>query len=155
MNKGFIIPAMLGVVVLILGIGILYVARQKHESPVLSPEATEGTGVLENVLPEKGQDGLKKQTQIEVQEPGVIPQKVEPQPKPQSQQSPWGSFLGNMFGDQRPSWEILTEKEKAQLPECKNPLLTLSPVPLDSITAIEPIGSNNPPPPPPSPPSYF
>ena len=30
MNKGFIIPAMLGVVVLILGIGILYVARQKH-----------------------------------------------------------------------------------------------------------------------------
>ena len=145
MNKGFIISVMLGVVVLILGIGILYVARPKHESPVLSPEVVPEESIREDALSGKEQGEEKEQIQIGTQEPGAIPQKVQSQPKPQSQQSPWGSFLGNMFGDQRPGWEILTEKEKAQLPECKNPLLTLSPVPLDSITAIEPIGSSNPP----------
>lgn len=46
---------------------------------------------------------------------------------------------------ERPGWEVLSEREKAQLPECKSVLMTVSPVPLTSITGIEPIGSANPP----------
>ena len=52
----------------------------------------------------------------------------------------------NFSGDpNRPQWEILSEKERATLPACGNDLMTVSPVPLDSIVAIEPIGSANPP----------
>src|SRR3989344_132682 len=45
----------------------------------------------------------------------------------------------------RSGWEILSEKERAQLPECKSELMTVSPVPFASIVTIEPIGSANPP----------
>lgn len=47
--------------------------------------------------------------------------------------------------EQRPGWEILTEKERAQLPECGEVLMTTPPVAMNSITTIEPIGSANPP----------
>lgn len=46
---------------------------------------------------------------------------------------------------ERPSWDILSEEERAQLPACKSVLMTIPPVPLASITNIEPIGSANPP----------
>src|SRR3989338_8085272 len=52
---------------------------------------------------------------------------------------------GYSYSTQRPGWEILAEKEKAQLPACGNVLMTIPPVPLSSITSIEPIGSANPP----------
>src|SRR3989338_494291 len=45
----------------------------------------------------------------------------------------------------RPGWEILSEKERAKLPTCGSTLMTVSPVPISSITSIEPIGSANPP----------
>ena len=52
----------------------------------------------------------------------------------------------NLAGDQnRPGWEILSEKERARLPACGNILMTVPPVPLSSIVVIEPIGSANPP----------
>lgn len=52
---------------------------------------------------------------------------------------------GNSSTQQRPGWEILSEAERAILPDCKSPLMTVSPVPLDSIEMIEPLGSANPP----------
>ncbi|MDO8492993.1 MAG: hypothetical protein Q7S19_00390 [bacterium] len=45
----------------------------------------------------------------------------------------------------RLGWEILSDEERALLPDCENVLMKTSPVPLDSIVGIEPIGSANPP----------
>ncbi|MBS3135759.1 hypothetical protein J4401_02260 [Candidatus Woesearchaeota archaeon] len=49
------------------------------------------------------------------------------------------------FPEQRRGWEILTEKERKMLSECNDVLFSFSPVPIDSITNIEPIGEANPP----------
>lgn len=47
--------------------------------------------------------------------------------------------------ENRPQLEILTAKEKATLPDCTAAPLTVSPLPVNSIVGIEPIGSSNPP----------
>ncbi|MBI4018326.1 MAG: hypothetical protein HY368_01845, partial [Candidatus Aenigmarchaeota archaeon] len=75
-------------------------------------------------------------------EPAVRPLVEEPGDSIQNQPSPWP------FGparEERSTYEMLTEKERALLPECSDGMLTLPPVDLGRITAIEPIGSSNPP----------
>ncbi len=47
--------------------------------------------------------------------------------------------------DNRNAYEILTEKERALLPECSSTSFTRSPVDIEKITGIEPRGSTNPP----------
>ncbi|MBI4018858.1 MAG: hypothetical protein HY364_01225 [Candidatus Aenigmarchaeota archaeon] len=47
--------------------------------------------------------------------------------------------------DFRPSYEILTSSEKALLPDCDDVFFTRSPVDIEEITTIEPIGSTSPP----------
>src|SRR3989344_3044759 len=74
--------------------------------------------------------------------PGDSPPAASPQPKAPTQS---GSSGYSYASQERSGWEILTEKEKAQLPACGSTLMTTSPVPLSSITSIEPIGSANPP----------
>ena len=76
--------------------------------------------------------------------PGVRPSAPSVQQKAPAPPAA-GAAGGYTYSTDRPGWEILTEKEKAQLPECGSTLMTVPPVPLDSITGIEPIGSSNPP----------
>lgn len=65
---------------------------------------------------------------------------------PETKASPEASSSRFSYSSQqRPGFEILTEKERAQLPECGNILMTTPPVAMSSITTIEPIGSSNPP----------
>ena len=47
--------------------------------------------------------------------------------------------------EHRRTYELLTESERRQLPECGSVLMTQSPVPIEKIQAIEPIGSTSPP----------
>ncbi len=57
------------------------------------------------------------------------------------------TFIEKIFteNDNRISYEVLTEKERALLPECTGTLLTTSPVDIGRITTIEPRGSTSPP----------
>ncbi|MDP2593767.1 MAG: hypothetical protein Q8P36_00285 [bacterium] len=72
-------------------------------------------------------------------------EKATPAPSLAPKSSTQPVNTGYSYSTQRPGWEILTEKEKAQLPACGSVLMTVPPVPLSAITSIEPIGSANPP----------
>ncbi|TAL47300.1 hypothetical protein EPN87_03285 [archaeon] len=58
------------------------------------------------------------------------------------------SIVGRTFAENnenRVSYEVVTEKERATLPECADTFFTQSPVDIKDITSIEPIGSTSPP----------
>lgn len=116
-----------------------------------------------------GYSGLKSQLGIALQSGGISPKdseiitgqinELEFQGESKENIDELRAMLSKLSvgGQQNPSEEPKTERDESktfetpskseieQLPECSEVLLTQSPVDINSITAIEPIGSSNPP----------
>ena len=116
-----------GVVTVLLFVGLI-----QYRTKISEEKPREDQVSSNNVISES-----PKSSQSSSIPPKIDPPKQTLSPKPEKQSIASSS--------ERPGWEILSEKERAELPECGKTLMTVSPVPIDSITGIEPIGSSNPP----------
>ena len=150
-SRGFVLPAPLIILALLIAGGatlVFYSRDTGDQQNVLQQEFSLGETHVpaEPAAPSPRPPAPSPASApIEKTNPDSAPANSSP-PSPSSQQkTPTQSGTGYAYSTQRPGWEILTEKEKAQLPECGSVLMTVPPVPLSSITAIEPIGSANPP----------
>lgn len=139
MNKGFVSIAVIssGIAVIILvGISAFYYSRPKNTSPQtevkheLSAEIEKTEKVLQLPKPQdKKSEPTKSSTAIQ---------------PPINQKPSWLNF--NFFPtEHRETYEFPTEGERAKLPKCSDQMLTKSPVELEKIVSIEPIGSTSPP----------
>src|SRR3989344_5528259 len=126
-QKGFASIIAVGVVTVLLFVGLI-----QYRTKISEEKPREDQVSSNNVISES-----PKSSQSSSIPPKIDPPKQTLSPKPEKQSIASSS--------ERPGWEILSEKERAELPECGKTLMTVSPVPIDSITGIEPIGSSNPP----------
>lgn len=154
-SKGYVLPIPLLVLGLLLAGGAALVfysnqpgdrekTLQQESSTVDADVPVTSTDEQEPRSPAPSPKPVPKESATPASAPNPKPAPPAPslEPKVPTQTSNWRHSSAS---EQRPSWEILTEKEKAQLPECGSALMTTPPVAMSSITAIEPIGSANPP----------
>ncbi|HEY4521901.1 MAG TPA: hypothetical protein VJH05_02050 [Candidatus Paceibacterota bacterium] len=135
MNKrGFIPILIIGIIaaVAVLGTGgYFYVSKKTF---LKSPKNTEAPVLPKNNFTnENKKEDVKKET---IKKEEVQKNSYSPQKKPS---------LFQQQNENRKGYEILTESERARLPECADILMKEPPVPLSSVVSIEPIGSANPP----------
>jgi len=152
MRRGFSPAIIIGAVavLLVLGAGgFFYVQHTPTKLPAesaISPDKDQIVSAGTPAVPET-------QSEKPAENQGITRAKADATKSKSSSES-WISSLFPQSGDNqsqyggsenRSGWEILTEKERASLPDCKGVLMTVPPVPMESITVIEPIGSSNPP----------
>ncbi|MDP2630620.1 MAG: hypothetical protein Q8P56_04385 [Candidatus Uhrbacteria bacterium] len=135
MNKIFVLPGALVV------IGIVIIASLTYQNRNTTPP---------QVVKNFGNTDIPKLSDVQGSAPKQnaeqSPTAIENSFSKETVTVPLLQKKNNLAGDiNRPGWEILSEKERATLPACGSILMTVSPVPLESITVIEPIGSANPP----------
>lgn len=137
-NKGFvpvnIIISGIAITVLLVGIGTFYNLHQSEPSAQVENEQARSSHIEET-----------KQV-FATQGRKIEPVSIESAPERTSTPKPSRPDF-NFFSaeEHRETYELLTERERASLPTCSESMLTRSPVDIDEIVSIEPIGSTSPP----------
>lgn len=135
-NKGLIsisvIVSGIAVVIMLVSVGAFY--RSRQSPPFLQTEN------------ERAQSSKTEETKTGVRPPkSPDTSDVSKTQTTAKKSSLPKDFYSGFMSEHRETYELLTESERAKLPKCSDQMLTKSPVDIDRIVSIEPIGSVSPP----------